>query len=704
MAAWRRKEGAISRRTLLASLVALVLVAPAATPATAAPASSDGTLAGALTALPAALDTDGDGWIDTVENQLGSDPANPANTPESVAIPVSCFDGLDNDLDSFADDTDPGCQPPDLFKGTFPAAGADRFESTINLDDYDLATGSGICPLDFQGSGPTVVERGDPVDVGGGLREVAVEMVAMQLGGTGTLLPGSPCNPGPTPSSFPATIIEDPSQPSQGMISDTNPDPGKDFPADSFFDIVFLVDTPLGLLPGGPPGGPVGAPVRVTNVIRSIPPYYSPGNPKLNPNCYTVAGLPHQHCPKPPLDHFKCYVGRFPKFKVRQVFLEDQFEEKQTKVVKPDRFCNPVSKNGLQIFDPGGHLKRYVIQDAPGQPPFATIDVVVQNQFGEQDLTVEEPVALFVPTRKAKLSQPAALDHFKCYTVQGPAINQKVTLEDQFDVEDGKVEKATVKKPRTLCNPAAKTVDGVTTPIGDPAWHLVCYSIKTRKVEPRTVVARNQFGKELVKVKQPVELCVPSVKTLKQPPPPIEVDQFPDSQLVVHVTTPNGNEIVTLTGPTTVEVDLASLGDPDGDGLEQVPTEIVQMQLTGNSTLLGPVTITLRDVSEHPGQAPVGEIEETANNTPGVLDVPPFTPTGTAQSFFDLAFEVDVIIQGVPTKLHYCIPVRPTATITHKPPADGEAYTTEQIVQLCDEQNQPTNIQFGPLVFVPDPA
>ncbi|MGQ0668436.1 MAG: DUF7450 family protein, partial [Actinomycetota bacterium] len=659
------------------------------------------------TALPAALDTDGDGWIDTVESHLGSDPANPANTPESVAIPVSCFDGLDNDLDGFADEADPGCQPPDLFKGTFPAAGADRFESTINLDDYDLATGFGICPLDFQGSGPTVVQRGDPVDVGGGLREVAVEIVAMQLGGTGTLLPGSPCNPGPSPSSFPATIIEDPSQPSQGMISDTNPDGGKDFPADSFFDIVFLVDTPLGLLPGGPPGGPVGAPVQVTNVIKSIPPYHSPGNPALNPNCYTVAGLPHQHCPKPPLDHFKCYLGKFPSFKERNVTLEDQFERKRTRVVRPDQFCNPVSKNGLEIFDPGGHLKRYRIEDLKGQAPFAPVEVFASNQFGTQALTVLRRVGLFVPSKKDQFPQPAALDHFKCYTVQGPAINKKVRLVDQFDEEDGKVERATVVKPRTLCNPVAKTIAGVTTPIGDSAWHLVCYSITTRKFKPRDVVARNQFGKEVVTVTKPVNLCVPSMKLLElppPPPPPIEVDQFPDSQLVVHIITPTGNEVVTVTGPTTVEVNLAALADPDGDGLEQVPTEIVEMQLTGTSTLLGPMTITLRDASEHPGQAPLGEIEETANNTPGVLDLPPFTAAGTAQSFFDLAFEVDVVIQDVPTKLHTCVPMRPTATITHKPPADGEAYTTEQIVQLCDEQNQPTNFQFGPIVFVPNPA
>ena len=33
---------------------------------------------------------------------------------------------------------------------------------------------------------------------------------------------------------------------------------------------------------------------------------------------------------------------------------------------------------------------------------------------------------------------------------------------------------------------------------------------------------------------------------------------------------------------------------------------------------------------------------EVANNTPGVLDVPPFTATGTANSFFDVFTELSL--------------------------------------------------------------
>jgi hypothetical protein len=46
-------------------------------------------------ALPVSLDADGDGWADTVETRLGSDPNAAARTPESVALAGSCFDGAD---------------------------------------------------------------------------------------------------------------------------------------------------------------------------------------------------------------------------------------------------------------------------------------------------------------------------------------------------------------------------------------------------------------------------------------------------------------------------------------------------------------------------------------------------------------------------------------------------------------------------------
>jgi len=166
---------------------------------------------------------------------------------------------------------------------------------------------------------------------------------------------------------------------------------------------------------------------------------------------------------------------------------------------------------------------------------------------------------------------------------------------------------------------------------------------------------------------------------------PIEADCFAESTAEVAIDTPFGPETITLSGPTRVEVDLGSLADTDADGREQVGTEIVQMELTGVSILLGPVTIRLRDPAKHPFQPSLGEIEETTNNTPGVLDIPPFTATGTADSFFDVFFEMDVPAFGMVFHNHDAAHM--VTTISHKPPLPGETYESTHVVpmQLFDE-------------------
>jgi len=58
----------------------------------------------------ACVDTDGDGYFDADEALFGSDPADPANTPEHAAFIDSCEDGLDNDADGQVDADDLGCQ------------------------------------------------------------------------------------------------------------------------------------------------------------------------------------------------------------------------------------------------------------------------------------------------------------------------------------------------------------------------------------------------------------------------------------------------------------------------------------------------------------------------------------------------------------------------------------------------------------------
>lgn len=535
-----------------ASLLALVLTVSAAPGALAG--SSDRPVdrlpapaADTPPTLSSELDADGDGWADALEAALGSGTADAGNTPESVAIPESCMDGADNDGDGSIDDADDGCQPPQTVSDGFPGAGFDNFASTLKLDGYELATEVGSCLISLDATGPVVVRRSAPTEDASGVRGVDTEIVAMQLSGSGTLPAGTPCNPGGEDQSFPVTVVEDPDQVSAGRITPSGVDGAADFPANSFFDVFFVVDTPLGVLQGGPPGGPAGAAVRMENVIRSIPPYHSPGNPEHNPDCYTVAGLPHEHCPKPPLDHFKCYSGIFPTFRPRQATLTDQFRSRKVKILVPDRLCNPVGKNGLRIFDEGAHLKRYMISDARQKPPFEHLRVPVRNQFGRQDLTLLWPAALLVPSQKNDEAPPAALDHFTCYWVKGPEIGTTVSLVDQFDKADGRVEEVEVGAPVALCAPAVKTIGRTTTPVGDPLSHLVCYSIVDKSFKARRVRVTNQLGRERVRLTAPAELCVPSLKGAPEPiePPVIDlstrrVKQGQTVQITGHGFTPNG--------------------------------------------------------------------------------------------------------------------------------------------------------------------
>jgi hypothetical protein len=100
--------------------------------------------------------------------------------------------------------------------------------------------------------------------------------------------------------------------------------------------------------------------------------------------------------PFPTVDHYKCYEakGHAPR---ETVNLEDQFgKELGVQVGTPAFFCNPVNKNGEGILNPEVHLTCYEIKSDDGRKR----DVVVENQFGDQTLTVDKPKLLCVPSGK----------------------------------------------------------------------------------------------------------------------------------------------------------------------------------------------------------------------------------------------------------------------------------------------------------------
>lgn len=184
--------------------------------------------------------------------------------------------------------------------------------------------------------------------------------------------------------------------------------------------------------------------------------------------------------------------------------------------------------------------------------------------------------------------------------------------------------------------------------------------------------------------------------TRHYPVPPVEHDLFPASMAIIQI---QGalNEVVTLVGPTAVDVQLTP-ADTDGDGLEQVPTEMMSMSLTGSSSV-GPVTVNLRPPTSDPFQRTLGEIEEDANTGPARLDLPPFAPSGTAHSFFDVFFE----ITAAGATYHNHVPKHVSATITYKPPAPGEQYQDPTIIPLFDASDVLAPIYLGATLHIPNP-
>src|SRR4030067_2708457 len=125
---------------------------------------------------------------------------------------------------------------------------------------------------------------------------------------------------------------------------------------------------------------------------------------------------------------------------------------------------------------------------------------------------------------------------------------------------------------------------------------------------------------------------------------------------------------------------------------------MVQLQLSGMSSL-GPVQVRLRVAHEGAVNGSFGEIEATQNHTKGILDLPPFTPGGSAESFFDIFVEVELGGQVY----HTLQPKRMTSLITFKPPDPGERYENPDKLQLYNEQGQPTGIFIGSARHVPHP-
>lgn len=175
-----------------------------------------------------------------------------------------------------------------------------------------------------------------------------------------------------------------------------------------------------------------------------------------------------------------------------------------------DNFVLPINHHGIQPteFLPGEHHHVFGAAESGGDVHW----FLINNGFVQ-----------------STLSTPSCTNHYKCYSVAGAKVNERVALLDQFDAHFGRAARETsVVSPALTCSPVRETrpptgtEQGSSTSPTEPNVHLTCYTVLEKKPtvpEPRHTLPRvrvdNEFGDDqLLRVAQPKMLCVPSNKTI----------------------------------------------------------------------------------------------------------------------------------------------------------------------------------------------
>jgi hypothetical protein len=181
------------------------------------------------------------------------------------------------------------------------------------------------------------------------------------------------------------------------------------------------------------------------------------------------------------------------------------------------------------------------------------------------------------------------------------------------------------------------------------------------------------------------------------PSPAVATDTLVNSRMTLDLQGPLGLETVTLKGVAAARSRLGNVGDTDGDGLEQVETGLRNMTLSGVSQRYGPVRLSMSPPAPHALPATEGEIEENVNALNTRLDLPPFAGSGTASSFYDLFFTIEI----GDSVYHNHVPKHLFATLAQTPPAVGEQYRNFTPTPLLDDADAASPYNARRLFFTP---
>ncbi len=279
------------------------------------------------------------------------------------------------------------------------------------------------------------------------------------------------------------------------------------------------------------------------------------------------AGLP------PPGDEFNagdflCYSGPVAEISV-PIRLSDQFGDQGHTVTDFLGICASGNKDTLFGFfnSPFGflhHMMRWAIDD----PSPDVFKVKLTDQFGTFEHNVFEAREIITPASKKLPCCPEffpKLDvHWKCYRIDGEAIDGPVVWRDQFS--NPSAFSFNELTPDLLCAPATKTKEpspGVILEFPpEEDVHLKCYNVESFSDVPFAGFS-DQFSDIFIFGMNSEKLCTTAIKTLPVPCVKFTVkgEDIPDSKQC----NPEANDItVVFRGGATMQFtkDGAPVGLP----------------------------------------------------------------------------------------------------------------------------------------------
>lgn len=208
------------------------------------------------------------------------------------------------------------------------------------------------------------------------------------------------------------------------------------------------------------------------------------------------------------LDHFLIYRVEPVETKA-SVSLKGQFDRESIPGALPaiEYFAKPVMKDRGKLINPMAHLTWYKLAQRLKEPKRA---VEFENQFGTQEILIDSPVALLVPTEKVEKGSrfPEGLDHYKLYPVlEARPFKRKVSLKDQFGSQE-----ATATRTIFFGVPVSKSHEGKTYKISNEKAHLVIYETVPPKPYGKKQDTVDQFGKHSLTIIESKMLALPTVK------------------------------------------------------------------------------------------------------------------------------------------------------------------------------------------------